>query len=105
MTCVSIPKNEEIPVSESMMPTSAVTAFVVLLAASLRELDRSQPATQFRNVFLEALDRQMVDFAPGGPDHAPQLWHYLRHFREALEKMGDDPSLHFLVDPPEGPPN
>ena len=91
--------------TESSIPTFVVTAFVVLLAASLRELDRSQPATQFRNSLLEALDHQMVDYGPGAPDHNPALWYYLQHFREALEKMGDDPNLHFLVDPPEGPPN
>ena len=89
--------------SESTIPTPVVTLFLILLAATFRDLEQSRPPIPLRRLFLETMDRHLEVFGPGAPDHDGEDWRYLQLLRTTLEKIGDDEVLKFLVDPPEGP--
>ena len=78
---------------------------LVLLAGTIRELDRRHPPIRLRRTLLEGFDHHLATFGPEVPKHDEALWGHLQILRSTLEKMGDDPNLTFLVDPLEGPPH
>ena len=93
--------------SESKLITSpqAVSVFLAMLAGTIRELDRRHPPMRLHRTLLEVFDRHLATFGPEVPKHDETLWGHLQILRSLLEKMGDDPNLTFLDDPPSGPPN
>ena len=81
----------------------SVSVFLVLLAGTIRELDLRHPPMRLRQTLLEDFDRHLATFGPEVSEHDETLWGHLQILRSTLEKMGDDPTLRFLVDPQEGP--